>query len=625
MKKIFVLFCLLILTFSVFADSHHSVPLNDASYEIIESAELRGLIPVQSYIKPYNVDFILNLLATIRSTDALSQQELAFLDSTVTRLENAYGISNTSSFKDVLYSGRYSFGNNDTNASVGGKFETTNKVGYNTLDHKLLDSRNRATAYVRGNLFNLFSFDMNFSMHLEKLNTWAYNPLDFPIDIDGKYMKGGTVLDNSMGIVWGVSSMPEISASFFDNRLTLRWGTLKREWGPAAVNLQLSSGGSTMEAFEFDVRPVDWIEYSVIHSPLQKFALETFDGATWPSEGLHSDEFGNMFSAHRLDLRIGQFDFGVYESLIWRKRFELSYLNPLAIYMVVQDNIGDYDNLITGFDLSYVFPNKLKVYAGMSIAEFDRDIHLKTFFKHARNMFAYQFGVTLPAKIGLFSTMNIQLTYVPPFYGSHRKWSANEHPWGNTMIQMPFVNKGKLIGYPLNPDSLEIAFSFDSQLGNGYSLNVKVKDQMRSAQYAVDVYPVGKNNGTTVLTVMNYDASVAGDYADKDFFHNIWNNILDVSVVVEKQFTDFPFSVFVGLQGIAEWKRDYHYEKTRSPLVNQDGTPISNAIDYNYDYDPVNPNGWINTGRTNEVTGYYDNWQVPYVTAMAIVGFRIYY
>lgn len=266
MKKILVLFCLLILTFSVFADSHHSVPLNDASYDIIESAELRGLIPVQSYIKPYNVDFILNLLATIRSTEALNQQEQAFLDSTVARLEKAYGVSNTSSFKDVLYSGRYSFGNNDTNASVGAKFVSTNKVGYNTSDRKLLDSRNRATAYVMGNLFNLFSFDMNFSMHIEKLNTWAYNALDFPIDIDAKYMKGGLDLNNDMGLVWGVSSMPEISASFFDNRLNLRWGTIKREWGPAAVNLQLSSGGSTMEAFEFDVRPLDWLEYSVIHA-----------------------------------------------------------------------------------------------------------------------------------------------------------------------------------------------------------------------------------------------------------------------------------------------------------------------------------------------------------------------
>ena len=553
------------------------------------------------------MDFILNLLATIRSTEALNQQEQAFLDSTVARLEKAYGASNTSSFKDVLYSGRYSFGNNDTNASVGAKFETTNKVGYNTSDRKLIDSRNRATAYVMGNLFNLFSFDINFSMHIEKLNTWTYNALDFPIDIDGKYMRGGLDLNNDMGIVWGVSSMPEISASFFDNRLNLRWGTIKREWGPAAVNLQLSSGGSTMEAFEFNVRPLDWIEYSVIHSPLQKFALNTFDGYTWPSDGLHSDEFGNMFSAHRLDLRVGHFDFGVYESLVWRKRFELSYLNPLAVYIVVQDNLGDFDNLISGLDLSYVFPNLMKAYAGLSIAEFDRDIHLKTFFKHIRNIIAYQLGLTFPTKMGLFGSMNFQLTYIPPFYGSHYIVAESNNPWGNTDMQIPFVNKGKLIGYPLNPDSLEIKFAFDAQLGNGYSLNVDIRDQMRSAQYAVDEYPHGMQNGTTILTVMNYESSVEGCYADKDFFHNIWNNILDVSVTLEKQFADFPVSVFVGLEGIVEWHRSYDNSQALEPIESED------AQYYN--------NGWINTGYNMK----YGPWEVPYVTAMAIVGFRIYY
>ena len=118
------------------------------------------------------------------------------------------------------------------------------------------------------------------------------------------------------------------------------------------------------------------------------------------------------------------------------------------------------------------------------------------------------------------------------------------------------MNKGQNIGYPVNPDTFELLLSFDTTAFDGWKLGLLVKDQLRSAQYAEKAY------GTNILTSIDYPRYDNGPgewgyYESRDFFGNIWNNILDVELSAEKGFESMPLSLFFGLQGMLESKRDF--------------------------------------------------------------------
>ena len=59
------------------------------------------------------------------------------------------------------------------------------------------------------------------------------------------------------------------------------------------------------------------------------------------------------------------------------------------------------------------------------------------------------------------------------------------------------MNKGQNIGYPVNPDTLELLLSFDTTAFDGWKLGLLVKDQLRSAQYAE------RTDGTNIRTFLN--------------------------------------------------------------------------------------------------------------------------
>ena len=56
---------------------------------------------------------------------------------------------------------------------------------------------------------------------------------------------------------------------------------------------------------------------------------------------------------------------------------------------------------------------------------------------------------------------------------------------------------------------------------------------------------------------MNYDLFASGGYYDRDFFGNIWNNILCVDAKAEKKLESFPVSFNFGLHGIWDRTRDF--------------------------------------------------------------------
>ena len=105
MKRVFVLMSLMvILTMgSVFPAQHTAVPVGHRAYQILEVAQVRGLIENQTAVKPFSASKVLSLLGQIaEQPDALSKAEIDELNSLITELQASYGTSDSSA--DMLLS-----------------------------------------------------------------------------------------------------------------------------------------------------------------------------------------------------------------------------------------------------------------------------------------------------------------------------------------------------------------------------------------------------------------------------------------------------------------------------------------------------------------------------------------
>ncbi len=563
--KRFVVVLLVAVTCSVlFATQFHSVPLDNEAYRIIEVGEIRGIIEAQSDVKPYNLNTVRRLLGIMKDSELLSFSEKVCIDDILASFDSQYGLEDGSvSQKDKSTIGFFRSSSGFGTTTLGGNVSSVQIAGLGGKGKKVFDSRNSLTAYINGNLFNAVSYDLNFKLNLDRIDPNAYLPTELLFSTDGFYMdlfaNGDRLKSLPDGRIFlGIEAFPEISTSICDV-VSMRIGAVKRDWGPGVNNFAVAGSARVFDGFELSLTPATWFSYSVMTASLGQASLDSVNGIEWPSESMDkkTGKYSNNISMHRVE--IGPFygvKFGVWESVVWRKRFELSYLNPLAIYMFSQNSLGDYDNVIAGLDFSYTNPRIGELYGAFS---FDELYSFSKPFSCARNIIALQAGAKFSLPFGNFSELRTQVTYVSAFFGTHYEDKAKL--FADVPYTTAYVNKGQNIGYPLNPDSLELLLAFDTTIDGGWKLSTAVKDQMRSAQYAT------KKTGTDILTFMNYgvfdvfDGEKWGQYYSRDFFGNIWNNIVDVELKIEKSFpTRIPMSIVLGLNGIIETSRSFEPE-----------------------------------------------------------------
>lgn len=548
MRKLLVFVIISLVAFGLFATQYHSVDLSSEAYRIIESGEIRGIIPVQTDVKPYNLNTVRSLLNTIKESSSISDSEKDNIEKVLSDFSSKYGeereVDLSSTDISILNS-----------THLGVELSTTQRVGKTFGGEKIFDSRNGVFTYIHGDILNTVSYDLNFKVNLDRIDPNAFLPTELLFSTEGFYMdlsRNGdrlTKLPDGRFYV-GIETFPELSTSIKDDIATIRIGSVKRDWGPGANNLALSSSARVIEGVELSLKPTSWFNYSVMTGSLGNASLNSVNDVEWPSENMDNKEgkYSNNISIHRVELELLKgLKTSIWESVVWRKRFELAYLNPLAIYMFSQNSLGDYDNVLAGVDASYTINGVGQVYGALSFDELNR---IKKPFTCPRNILAYQIGAVFSIPVASFSELKVQATYIPAFYGAH--YTDTAKLFADVPYTTAYVNKGQNIGYPVNPDTLEFLFGFDTTLYDGWNASILVKDQLRSAQYAT------KKSGTDILTYLDYSAYDRGEYYDKDFFNNIWNNILDVELSVEKKINNCSFNV--GLQGIVESKRDFNPE-----------------------------------------------------------------
>lgn len=545
-----------------FAASYHTVPLDSRAYDIITVGELRGLIPKQSDVRPYSVDTVVSLLERItQGTDSSGEKDE--IRRLVSSLKNLYDSGESwTTWDEVRRHGAYRTEEGKWgNAQIGLRFDTHEVFGAEADSSDFdFDSRNGMTFYLMGNFAGVLSYDMSLGLHMDKFDPDVFLFSDFSLDGEGFYknfLNGGGYQDaipfDDAKPYMGLYLDPELDGEFFDHRLKLRFASIKRDWGSGVNNIELSASARSFPAVEAQVDLAPWLHFSVLAGGLGVYkAYRIYDSESdawreFPSEHGFSDKQGyswdNNFSAQRIEVDFpGNLRFSIYESVIYKKRFEFAYLNPLSVYMFDQNGLGDLDNMLAGVELSWNWVGHANLYASVTFTELNTINIL-----NARDIMGYQAGANIPVPWLSFGQITLQATYLSPFFYSH--YADDDNPWEH-LANQAYVNKGFPLGYPIDPDTLELLARYDTGLGRGWSLSASLRSQFRSAQYATN-----NEYGTTILTSMVYAADK--EYARKDFLSYIWSNVWSLDLTVKKRMERFPAEFTFGLRAELDFRRDY--------------------------------------------------------------------
>ena len=503
-----VLILLLTTGMSLAAQTHVSVPVDSKVYDIINKATLRGLCAPLPAIKPYPENVVADVINEIfAASDAsekrlLSKAEEQILREALEQFQRKRGL-------DVLRGGYYFEGKGKvrTTLDVALKIDSFVSGGiYNNRSDNQWGMWITPTLSLRGDLGKYLSYDFNIFGNMSRavlkplgeyeIGRWWYtqnvdganarniksfaNKAFFPFsyhkqwdgsiwhlaDLSASGLEGWC---DKLGVGFGILS--EIDLSFFDSRVFLRFGRIKREWAAMdeGASLVLNKNARPFIAVELAATPVRWFTLSALTGVLEYPNSAYIVGNVYNSKKdytTYSNDmfFQNAYSAAMLELNFKyvHFDFGT--TAVWPKRFDLGYFHPLMNKIFYQNNVGDNDNIALFTNLKLSYPGIGFVWASLFLDEFvglNRTTGLLGDFIHAtRNMYATQVGMKANFPWLPFTTVSLRYTKIEPFCYTHH---GINYTWYTHYISEAYMNSGENIGYYLPPNSDEVLVRFDSQ------------------------------------------------------------------------------------------------------------------------------------------------------------------
>lgn len=125
-------------------------------------------------------------------------------------------------------------------------------------------------------------------------------------------------------------------------------------------------------------------------------------------------------AAHRLDVQLGRRLFlSGTESVVYGGRdVEFQYLNPLMPYQIAEHHLGDRDNNMLSFDITYFPVDGVKTYGELLIDDLSFDRNL---FTHWANKYGLLLGVLWTDIAGMPNLDGqVEFAHVDPFVYTHR-------------------------------------------------------------------------------------------------------------------------------------------------------------------------------------------------------------
>jgi hypothetical protein len=500
------------------AQTHVSVPVDHAVYYILDLAEVRGLCSPLPAVKPYTR---LKIIETINEIlDAEPKRFGSLTDGEREILENAREEFSGKAAGFDPWNGMYRFdtrGKNDVRFSMdlGIAAESLNSAAYNKEEEdKDIGTDTWGTIIIRGDVGEHFSYGIDFSAGLmkakrvklgdyypyatqadtlsdpsiinEPIPTYsrplAFFPYTYKKSWDGFMfniagsMSAGGMEGWPINLSIAARMESELSASVFDDMLLLRFGRIRREWGAMAPgsSLVLNSAARPFIGIEANFNPVPWFSFSSLTGVLE------FDN----SSGDISDPamtFQNAYSIQQVELNYKNYfhiDFG--STAVWSKRFELGYIFPLLDNFFYQNYIGDFDNMAIHLNLKGQYPGLGKIWFSFFLDELEIS-SMKSAFDLDRHMFAYQAGLQGIIPFLRFTSLTASYTKIEPYNYTHRR---NIMPWyGESYMEVAYVNSGASLGYYTPPNSDEIKVRFDTHPLSGTLCHLQYQLVRHGADY----------------------------------------------------------------------------------------------------------------------------------------------
>ena len=524
MKKKLTQLCLLFVTITALsALDQLSVPLNDPVYHLIEQGRIRKLFPSPAYVKPYSYEQVKDLLNSMFVSGGLNSQEKGLVKEHLLRLDPRKD-------EPLLKTGRLSLpGSEISEMQIGASFETSLNVSTDDPDN--YDQRNLLTLVLEGGLTQNFSYRMNAGGRYDKLSSTAWAPYEFSSPGEGFYISYDE--DSPIGYSDGENSdhsssyytTPEMAVSLIDDHLFLRWGMIERDWGMGEGNIHLSD----------TARSFDALEGTLTLSPMFNLSFLTGTLTDWEED----DEFQNMFTTKRMEFHLPWgLEFAVSESVVWVKRFEMGYLNPVMVTTIYQNTLGNYDNMYMGLDFAWNFMEGYQVYGNYTADEM-RNYEPDNWFKEVRNIFALQGGFRGSIPVLPFTSVNLQYTRLEPFFYTHYpqkypSYSDDDDDIETRMLTY-YSNKGENLGYKLAPDSDELLLKVSSSAISNLFLEFSWSYITHSDQF-----------GTSITDSIDYDLYEEGGYDQKNRTEYLIEKVHTLALDGKWNLENFPVTLTGG-------------------------------------------------------------------------------
>ena len=553
--KKFIFIILVLFSFSgIFAQQNLSVPLDDDVYFLLENASLRGILPTLPAAKPYTLAFVLDKLNMVLASDRLSDSEREIFTKTYERLAQN---EQKKWYETGYYTNRF-----DENVKmpimVGFTWTSSASINCNDPD---FSHEHWIDGYIKGDITDYFSYNFNLGGSLMDLAKKSYAPNTYLKTWDGYQfvLKDIYTHDNIVeSISGGLRMLPELSFSAFDGIIGVNFSRIRHSWGYGDGNLALSDTSRPFMAIETWLYPVKWLNLNFITGTLE------FESKTGLKD--EAENFQTMYSALNGQLNIGDYVyFGATGSVLWPKRIELTYMNPLMLPFLSQSLVGDFDNVQLGLYTGFTIPNIINLYTSLFIDEVN--ITVSDFLNKDRNMYAVQIGAKTPLPFWT-SIFTLQYTKIEPYMYSH---PLTEVPWYDKPMDTTYINHGQPLGYFLNPNSDEFKIQLETKPLWYLSANLKytlVRHGATTGSGKVDgssfYDPLVYNPPEAEKDKYDYQNAQEGDLYWKDFLHDgVYEWINSIALGGELDCRKWNVPITVGLT--------YTFSYTHHTLGNKDG------------------------------------------------------
>ncbi len=473
-------FSLAFMAPAVFAQQQTAVELTHPVYQIIETAELRGVLSRLSAVKPYTRAQVVDMLATIQAhMDAFSPAEREIIAGFVREFASPYAGSPVWTSRD----GKAAVGGNieahlraepvqlvqAASSASGAGGSGTGASG--ALPEDLWQLTSRATPYLAGQVLPWLSIKGEMGFTYDKIEKGLYLPYEFSKECDAghidfsverytgdPYMNG---YGNGSGkkIIYPMFSYDireDIAAASDSGSVLVRLSRFRRDWGIGLGSFSLSGTARPFVGLDTEFRPS---EYFAISGTLGSLTNWQKGGSESSTDTANAISWQKMLGLQRLELFPTKWlTIAATGTMIGAKRFELGYMSPLLFNVMYQNQLADVDNLGVQVDGSVQVPNIGKFYASVYADEMEVT-NLSQLFTKARNMFALQGGAKVPVPGLPFSTLTFQYTKIEPFvYAHYPTW----YPDYRIRVDTSYTQDGENLGYYLPPNSDEFLLKFET-------------------------------------------------------------------------------------------------------------------------------------------------------------------